>query len=285
MAFYEQTINDGGASSVEYRPRGGPRWRTDIAEAVSGYESRNAAMALARRYYDLAEHVLTQAQHDRALAFFHAMQGRAHGFRLRDWGDYQVDATSGILGTGVGTGYPTHQTKKRYTAGSAQHDRTIHKLAGAPVALVAGVPDVGASFNSNTGICTLSALSTRTITGITNANPGVITTSAPHGFVTGDLIYVSGVVGMTEVNGIAFTITEIAPTTFSIGVDTSGYGAWTSDGTAAKFPQPAAALRWTGEFDVPVRFDTDDYRAEILRANDDGSLYSLDGLPLIEIRV
>jgi len=38
----------------------------------------------------------------------------------------------------------------------------------------------------------------KTISGITKANPAVITTSAAHGFVAGDYVYISGVAGMTQ---------------------------------------------------------------------------------------
>ena len=73
---------------------------------------------------------------------------------------------------------------------------------------------------------------TATITGITQANPGVVTTSAAHQWVTNDKVVLSGVSGMTEVNGNTYTIIKLSSTTFSIGVNSTGYGAYTSGGTA-----------------------------------------------------
>lgn len=75
-----------------------------------------------------------------------------------------------------------------------------------------------------------------TITGITKANPGVVTTLAAHGFNTGKSIFISGVSGMTQVNNTWFTITSLSSTTFSIGVNTSSYSNWTSGGRAQKGP-------------------------------------------------
>jgi hypothetical protein len=69
----------------------------------------------------------------------------------------------------------------------------------------------------------------RPITGVTKANPGVVTTVA-HGLVNGDKIRISGVAGMTQLNGQNFTVTRINNDTFSIG-DTSGYGAYAGGGT------------------------------------------------------
>ncbi len=72
--------------------------------------------------------------------------------------------------------------------------------------------------------------STMAVTGITQASPGVVTTSINHGFSTGQVINIAGVVGMTEVNNVPLTITVLTETTFSIGVDTTSYTAWSSGG-------------------------------------------------------
>jgi hypothetical protein len=61
------------------------------------------------------------------------------------------------------------------------------------------------------------------ISGVTKANPGVITTREPHELATGDTVTVSNVGGMTELNGNTYTVTVITSTTFSIGVSTTGY--------------------------------------------------------------
>lgn len=64
----------------------------------------------------------------------------------------------------------------------------------------------------------------KTITGITKANPGVVTTSGAHGYTNGMQVVISGVVGMTEVNGRRFTAANVTSTTFELsGVDTIGY--------------------------------------------------------------
>lgn len=63
-----------------------------------------------------------------------------------------------------------------------------------------------------------------TITGITNANPGVVT-AASHGLSNGDKITIQGVDGMTEVNGVEFTVANQTTNTFELsGVNTTSYG-------------------------------------------------------------
>ena len=76
-----------------------------------------------------------------------------------------------------------------------------------------------------------TAGTSKTITAITRANPGVVTASA-HGFSTGNRIAFSSVVGMTQVNGNVYTITVIDENSFSI-VDTSSFTAYSSAGTAS----------------------------------------------------
>ena len=76
-----------------------------------------------------------------------------------------------------------------------------------------------------------TAGTSKTITAITRANPGVVTAVA-HGFSTGNRIAFSNVVGMTQVNGNVYTITVIDEDTFSI-VDTSSFTAYSSAGTAS----------------------------------------------------
>lgn len=60
------------------------------------------------------------------------------------------------------------------------------------------------------------------ITGATRANPCVIT-SPDHGLRTGQLVYITDVVGMTQLNALSYTVTYIDGNTFSIGVDSSAY--------------------------------------------------------------
>lgn len=72
------------------------------------------------------------------------------------------------------------------------------------------------------------------ITGITQANPAVVTAVA-HGFSNGDLIQINGVTGMTEVNTRTFTIANVATDTFElVGENSSGYSAYVSGGKATK---------------------------------------------------
>ena len=79
----------------------------------------------------------------------------------------------------------------------------------------------------------------KVITGITKANPAVVT-SAAHSYANGDWVYISGVVGMTEVNGRTFKVAGAATNTFQLqevdgtNVNSTSYSNYTSAGTAAR---------------------------------------------------
>ena len=73
----------------------------------------------------------------------------------------------------------------------------------------------------------------KTITGITQANPAVVTVSS-HGYSNGDDVWINSVVGMTQVNGRRFRIANVTTNTFELqGVNSTGYTAYASAGTAA----------------------------------------------------
>lgn len=80
--------------------------------------------------------------------------------------------------------------------------------------------------------------SAKTITDITQADPAVVT-AASHGYLTGQHVVLSGVVGMTEVNGRRFRVGATTASTFELldlatgaDVDSTIFTAYASGGTA-----------------------------------------------------
>lgn len=102
---------------------------------------------------------------------------------------------------------------------------------------------------------TLLEASGATITGITQADPAVVTTSAAHGFTTDRSVYIDNVVGMTELNGRFFDITVLTSTTFSLqefgaNLDTTGYTAYSSAGDVTQTIQVATTYDETDLFEL-----------------------------------
>lgn len=81
--------------------------------------------------------------------------------------------------------------------------------------------------------------SDQNITAVTQADPAVVTITS-HGLSDGDWVYISGVVGMTELNGKIFKVASSTTHTFALqdvdgnDVDSTAYTAYGSGGTAAR---------------------------------------------------
>jgi hypothetical protein len=79
----------------------------------------------------------------------------------------------------------------------------------------------------------------QTITGATQADPCVITIVG-HGYVNGDSVYIAGVGGMVELNGEEYIVANKTNDAFELtGVDSSGFTAFTSGGTASLITEVA----------------------------------------------
>ena len=71
------------------------------------------------------------------------------------------------------------------------------------------------------------------ILSISLANPGVVTTEGDHKLTTGQSVVLPGVAtSMTQATA-RYTVTKLTAKTFSIGVNTTAYTAYTSGGTVA----------------------------------------------------
>ncbi|HSF96428.1 MAG TPA: DUF2460 domain-containing protein, partial [Thermohalobaculum sp.] len=87
--------------------------------------------------------------------FFRARRGRAHGFRFKDWTDFQALAQT--LGTGDGAN-KAFQLVKAYASGGIVESRVIAKpVAGSVAVYLNGAPQgAGWSVDTITGLVTFT---------------------------------------------------------------------------------------------------------------------------------
>jgi hypothetical protein len=94
------------------------------------------------------------------------------------------------------------------------------------------------------------------ISGITQANPGVVTTASAHGLTTGDTVRLRDIRGMTALNLRSFTVTVLTSTTFELdGEDTGNYGAYVYGGTVRKEEMSISGLNHLEGEEVRVLVD------------------------------
>lgn len=273
---------------ISYGSVGGPGFSTDVSETKSGYEASIIEWSQARHRYNAVYGTRTQAQLESARALFYAVRGMGFGFRFKDWADYkscakEVDpaATDQLLGSGDGATL-AFQLFKTYSYSGETYARTITKpVSGTTLVSIQGVTDTRWAVSTVTGIVTFSADITKTINAITQAASAKITFTATHGLSVGHTFHVSGVSGMTEMNGQRVTVTVVDTTTqVTVNVNSAGYTAYTSGGTINTIPQSGELVKAGYEFDVPVRFDTDLMSVSL----EDWMLGAVD-LALVEVRV
>jgi len=157
MPFHEVLFSE----RVSYGSSGGPKFKTTIFTADSGYEQRNIDWQNVRSEYDASQGIRDTAAMQEIRAFFYARRGRAFGFRYKDWGDYQIREQVIDVGDGVSTAF---QIVKTYRSQQSESDEayiyerkitkinwdsiTVIKVDGVPLAADAWVVD------HNTGIIT-----------------------------------------------------------------------------------------------------------------------------------
>ena len=106
-----------------------------------------------------------------------------------------------------------------------------------------------------------------TITGATKANPCVITSNG-HGFRTGIQVTISGVGGMTQLNGNTYTITRIDANTFSLnGVNSTAFGTYTSGGTAITYRYLMDVSRTASAYTLTSQWTFTQFGQKVIAAN------------------
>lgn len=300
--FSESRLEDG---IVTLGMEGGAEFSTTVVSVNSGYEQRNQNWAQARGSWQLGNRTVRPAEFATLNAFFRARRGKLQGFRLKDWMDYKDDDV-GVLGVPgqlveageAVAGVTIYQMFKSYLDGDDEYLRKIDKpvqgtlkvfLDGVELDLGIGVGEYVPDFT--TGRISITP-GTSTITAATNASNAVFTKTA-HGLADGDVVTGSGFTGGWAVmNAQAYTVDAIDADTFSLGVNSTGFGAFAA-GSVKKGPQPGSALTWTGEFDVPVRFDIDKWNSKLnvvihptgAISNESLSYIDIGNLPVVEIRL
>jgi len=157
MAFLDQRLPE----EVEKGASGGPSFSTTIATLASGFEKRNINWSATRQQYDVGYGIQNKDDFSEVLAFFYVCNGRAHSFRFKDWGDYQIGDDEEDDPQEIGTGDAAEtafQVVKRYTVGATTHEREITKLVASTVRVFVNFVEqtltVDYTVNALTGVIT-----------------------------------------------------------------------------------------------------------------------------------
>lgn len=154
LSFHEVLFPE----TISYGSSGGPRFKTAIFSADSGFEQRNVNWQQVRCEFEVGHTIKDSSAMDTLRAFFMARRGRAYGFRYKDWGDYKL--TQQVIGVGDGQNdYQIVKTYRSYQADSGSDTtftRPLRKIAWGTIAgvTVGGVvvPSSEYTVDHDTGI-------------------------------------------------------------------------------------------------------------------------------------
>ena len=111
---------------------------------------------------------------------------------------------------------------------SAQQAQTWHR---SNTSLIGDTVQIGFTLSDDQILQENASISPITITGASQTNPCVLTCTAPFNVENNSLVFIDGVVGMTQLNGNIFHVVTSSPTTITIDVNASLFAAYISGGT------------------------------------------------------
>lgn len=243
------------------------QYEVEITTTASGVEYRKLTHPHPVRSGNINFTMLRDDLATQVLGLYHRAYGTYAGFRVKcvdDFSTYQdrgvptaFDYTLTLVSTGV------YQLVKGYGTGGTPLGiglpyRNLYKpVAGTTVVGVNSVaPTLGWSVNTTTGLVTFDANKTRAITAISKAVQAVVT-CAGHTFVAGESVHFTGVVGMTQINGLrGLILSVVAGTSITVAINSSGFSNYTSGGTANTRPQAGEVVSGGCYFDLPCRFNS-----------------------------
>jgi uncharacterized protein (TIGR02217 family) len=110
---------------VSWGSSGGPVYKTQIFETFRGFEKRNIDWCQPQMRFNVAFGVKKDTQMMELLNFFNARQGRAYGFRYKNWGNYRIQSAPIATGDGFSTRLPMW---KFYGFASARSYKRLRKI-------------------------------------------------------------------------------------------------------------------------------------------------------------
>jgi len=260
--FLEERLPIGVRAGASYSDE----YNVEITQTANGSEYRRLVHPYPVRIYTVFYTQFTADLWDQILSLYHRSYGMFAGFRVKALDDYTtnnrtgtptaVDQTLALVSAGI------YQLQVAYGGAGTPISigkpvRTIFKPVAGTTKIAIGAAEQVTRFSvsTTTGRVTFTNL-TKAITAITQAASAVITVGAAHGYNTNDSVYISGVSGMTQINGLRAFITTTAATTITVAINSTTFTAYTSGGNVNTTPQTGEIVYGGCEFDIACRFNS-----------------------------
>ncbi|MCY1298597.1 hypothetical protein D9M68_425050 [compost metagenome] len=264
------------------------RHAVETVTTAGGNEYRRLRHPFVQLFYDIAYARPAKTVREQILDLYERCNGPFRGFRVKDFKDFTthnyVDAPTAFDQPMLQES-PTipgvYQLMRWYgnpADPSCARRRLRKPVAGTVLVGVGGVvlPAAQWSVDNTTGIVTMAADKIGAITGISKAMQAVFT--ANNTLAVGETLSPSGILGMTQMNGLRGTVVARTATQFTLDINSTAFSTYTSGGVFNTRPQSGEAVTAGCEFDVPCRFDSD---LDGTFANVD--FIEVDGINIVEL--
>ena len=296
---------------IQFGVVGGPVWSTTLISLPSGFEQRNQNQENPRHMFE-AEFLVTPNEQpggfNEIKDFFMARRGRARGFRFKDHTDFTATTEVGpqfndntiLLADGVETEF---QLAKFYDDQYNPFRRIIKKpvletasMTGDPtLTFVDANPDTITRGSGSWITDGINAGHAITVDSASNDGTYVIDTITGGGTIitltaAGVLVAEGPTAGHTVTTALVDPDDPVAQVFVDAVLQTrqtvAGGGDYKLDTTTGKItfavaPANGTEITWTGRFDVPVRFDIDDFRVVLESFNN----FEWPDIQWIEVRI
>lgn len=269
-----------------------PIWSTDISVFGSGIQARNKNWA-----YPLHEVRFQRTENKEAISkvihWYYNTAGAFKDFLFKVPFDFtsNSDGTTAetfadqSIGNGDGTTVD-FQLIKNYTAGGDTFARPIQRpVSGTILIGIAGVQSVNEWSEGSDGEINFNADISGTIANISQATQAVIDFNSAHGLAVNDTFYISGVSGMTEINGSRAKVVSVNDIdTVTVDINTTTYTAFSASspsGETHTLPQTGEAITAGYQFNMLVHFKDDHLPIKLIHSN----AFSIDEIVFEETRI
>lgn len=272
--------------NINYGSGFATRHAANIVMTAGGFEYRN----LVHPYVKASLDVDFTRQRDEVIQKIIALNMRANGtyrsFRVKNFLDFSTnnyrdvptafDQPMALVSAGV---YQITRWYGTSTDPQASRRRIRKPVVGSVLVGVNGelMSASNYSLDNTTGIVTFPANKSGTISAITKATNAVITIGT-HTIQVGESVYISGALGMTQINGQRAIVTARTTSTITVDINSLAYSTYTSGGTVNTRPQSGEPVTAGCYFDIPMRFDADLSGAFVANG-----VLSVSGVGLVEV--
>lgn len=211
--------------------------------------------------------------------------GSFRAFRVKNWLDFSTNNYRGaptVLDQPMALVSAGAYQLTRWYGSSADplciRRRLRKPVAGSVLVGVAGAayPPAQWSVDNTTGLVTMAANKTGIITAISKAASAVITVA--NSMAVGESVVITGVAGMTQINGIRALITARTAGSITVAINSTLFSTYTSGGAVNTQPQAGESVTAGAMFDIPMRFTE-----ELSGSFTSYGVLSVSGVGLVEV--